>query len=53
VNLVDAETKQVVWEGEIAGVVGLPVNDPVRATQDVDAAVAKLFTKYPPRTTGA
>jgi hypothetical protein len=53
VNLVDAETKQVVWEGEIADVVGLPVNNPVRATQDVDAAVGKLFTKYPPRTSGA
>jgi hypothetical protein len=53
VNLVDAKTKQVVWEGEIADVVDLPVNNPVRATEDVDAAVAKLFTKYPPQSSGA
>ena len=53
VNLVDAKTKQVVWEGEVADAVNLPVDNPVRATRDVDAAVAKLFTKYPPRTSGA
>jgi hypothetical protein len=53
VNLVDAQTKQVVWEGEIADVVELPVNNPVRATRDVDAAVARLFTKYPPWVAGA
>jgi hypothetical protein len=53
VNLVDAKTKQVVWEGEVPDVVNLPVDNPVRATQEVDAAVTKLFTKYPPQTTGA
>jgi hypothetical protein len=53
VNIVDAKTKQVVWEGEVADVVNLPVNNPVRATKDVDAAVAKLFSKYPPQSTGA
>jgi hypothetical protein len=53
VNLVDAKTKQVVWEGDVADVVNLPVDNPVRATQEVDAAVAKLFTKYPPRASGA
>jgi hypothetical protein len=53
VNLVDAKTKQVVWEGEVPDVVNLPVDNPVRATKEVDAAVTKLFTKYPPQTTGA
>ena len=53
VNLVDAKTKQVVWEGEVPDVVNLPVDNPVRATQEVDAAVTKLFTKYPPQTAGA
>ena len=53
VNLVDATTKQVVWEGEVADVVNLPVANPIKATQEVDAAVAKLFTKYPPQTSGA
>ena len=53
VHLVDAKTKQVVWEGEIADVLNLPVNDPDRATKAVDAAVAKLFTKFPPQSSGA
>ena len=50
VNLVDAKTKKVVWEGEVPDVVNLPVDNPVRATKEVDAAVTKLFTKYPPQT---
>jgi hypothetical protein len=49
VNLVDAKTKQVVWEGEVADVVNLPVGNPVSATRQIDGAVAKLFTKYPPQ----
>lgn len=49
VNLIDAKTKQVVWQGEIADAVNLPVANPLRATQDIDTAVAKLFAKYPPR----
>jgi hypothetical protein len=53
VNLIDAKTKQVVWQGEIADVVNLPVENPVQATQQIDAAVAKLFAKYPPRSTSA
>jgi uncharacterized protein DUF4136 len=53
VNLVDAKTKKVVWEGEVPDVVNLPVDNPVRATKEVDAAVTKLFTKYPPQTSGA
>lgn len=53
VNLVDAKTKQVVWEGEVADVVNLPVENPVKATQQIDAAVTKLFTKYPPQSSRA
>jgi hypothetical protein len=48
VNLVDARTKQVVWEGEVADVVSLPVGDPASATRQIDEATAKLFAKYPP-----
>jgi hypothetical protein len=53
VNLIDAKTKQVVWEGEVADAVSLPVGNPVSATHQIDGAVAKLFAKYPPRATGA
>jgi hypothetical protein len=53
VNLVDAKTKQVVWEGEVPDVVNIPVDNPIRATKEVDAAVTQLFAKYPPQTTGA
>ena len=49
VNLIDAKTKRVVWHGEVADVVSLPVSDPLRATRQVDDAVAKLFAKYPPQ----
>ena len=53
VNLIDAKTKQVVWQGEIADVVNLPVGNPVSATKQIDGAVAKLFAKYPPQSPGA
>lgn len=53
VHLVDARTKQVVWEGEVAGVVRLPVQDPLQATKQVDNAVAHLFAKYPPPSAAA
>jgi hypothetical protein len=53
VNLIDARNKQVVWEGEVADVVNLPVANPQRATKQVNLAVAKLFTKYPPKSAGA
>jgi hypothetical protein len=53
VNLIDAKTKQVVWQGEVADVVSLPVGNPTSATRQVDVAVAKLFTKYPPKASGA
>jgi hypothetical protein len=53
VNMIDAKTKQVVWDGQVADVVSLPVANPVRATKEVDVAVAKLFAKYPPKPSGA
>jgi hypothetical protein len=53
VNMIDAKTKQVVWQGEVADVVSLPVKDPLRATRQIDDAVAKLFEKYPPQSSGA
>ena len=51
VNLIDAKTKQVVWNGEALDAIALPVNNPSGTTQKIDAAVAKLFTKYPVQAT--
>jgi hypothetical protein len=48
VCLVDAATRRVVWEGQAADVLGLPVSNPERATKQVGQAVAKIFAKYPP-----
>jgi hypothetical protein len=53
VNMIDAKTKQVIWQGEVADVVSLPVKDPLRATRQIDDAVAKLFEKYPPQSSAA
>lgn len=53
VNMMDAKTKQVVWEGQVADVLSLPVSDPAHATQRIDGAVAKLFAKYPPQSAAA
>jgi hypothetical protein len=53
VHLIDAKTKKVVWEGEVADVVSLPIGNPVTATKQIDEAVAKLFSKYPPPPSGA
>ena len=49
VNLVDAKTHRVVWRGEAADVLSLPVGDPADASQRVNGAVAKMFAKYPPQ----
>jgi hypothetical protein len=49
VTLIDANTKQVVWEGEIAGVVPIPVTNPASATDKINQAVEKLFQRYPPK----
>jgi hypothetical protein len=53
VNLIDAKTKNVVWQGQVADVLRLPVDNPVSATHQIDAAVAKMFAKYPPQSSPA
>jgi hypothetical protein len=53
VTLVDARSRRVVWEGQVADVVSLPVSNPTVATRRIDGAVAKLFAKYPPQPSGA
>jgi hypothetical protein len=49
VNLVDAKTKRVVWQGEVADALSLPAGNPGQATQRIDQAVTKMFAKYPPQ----
>jgi len=51
--MVDAKTKTLVWQGQAADVLSLPVNDPVKATQRIDRAVAKMLAKYPSRSTAS
>ena len=53
VNLIDAKSRKVVWQGEIGDVLSLPVSDPLAATRQIDGAVAKLFAKYPPQVSPA
>lgn len=48
ISLVDAKTKRVVWQGQAADVLSLPVENPASATGKIDAAVAKILAKYPP-----
>jgi len=51
VCMVDAKTKKLVWQGQAADVLSLPVNDPAKATQRIDQAVAKILSRYPSRST--
>lgn len=46
--LVDAKTRHLIWQGQAADVLGLPVSDPAKATRQVDQAVGKILAKYPP-----
>jgi len=48
VSLVDAKTRRVVWQGQAADVLSLPIGDPAKATRSIDEAVSKIFAKYPP-----
>jgi Domain of unknown function (DUF4136) len=48
IHLVDAKTKRVVWQGQAADVLSLPVDNPASATSKIDNAVAKILAKYPP-----
>lgn len=50
VSMVDAKTHRVVWQGQAADVLSLPVNNPKRADVNIDRAVAKILAKFPPRT---
>lgn len=52
VSLVDAKTHREVWQGQAADVLSLPVTSPKNATKDINQAVAKIFTKYPPEMKG-
>jgi hypothetical protein len=52
VSLVDAKTHREVWQGQAADVLGLPVSNSKNATKDINQAVAKIFTKYPPEMKG-
>lgn len=51
VSLVDAKTRRVVWQGQAADVVALPVGNPTKATASIDRAVSKMFATYPPSAT--
>lgn len=48
VCLVDAKTRRVIWRGQADRAIGLPVNNPAKATRSIDEAVGKIFAKYPP-----
>jgi hypothetical protein len=48
--MIDAKTHRVVWQGQAADVLSLPVNNAQRADVDIDRAVAKILDKFPPRT---
>jgi hypothetical protein len=48
VTMIDAKTHQVVWQGEAADVLPLPVRNPKKATQEIDVGVKKLLAKFPP-----
>ena len=52
VYLVSAQTHRVVWQGRAPDVVLLPPGDEVHARQQIDGAVASLFTKFPPASRG-
>jgi hypothetical protein len=52
VSVVDAKTHREVWQGQAADVLSLPVSSPKGAIKDINQAVAKIFTKYPPALKG-
>jgi hypothetical protein len=51
VSVVDAKTDKVMWQGQAADVVDLPVARPERAEAQIGHAVAEIFKKFPPQTT--
>ena len=48
VSLVDAKTRRVVWQGQAADVLRLPVGNPDKASDQLSQAVARIFAKFPP-----
>jgi hypothetical protein len=52
VYLVSAQTHRIVWQGRSPDVLLLPPGDQVHARQQIDGAVATLFTKFPPASKG-
>jgi uncharacterized protein DUF4136 len=50
VSVVDAKTDKVMWQGQAADVVDLPVARPERAEAQIGHAVAEIFKKFPPQT---
>jgi hypothetical protein len=52
VYLVSAQTHRIVWQGRAPDVLLLPPGDQVHARQQIDGAVATLFTKFPPASKG-
>jgi hypothetical protein len=51
ISMVDAKTHRLVWQGQAADALDLPVNDPSKATRSIDQAVASILAKYPPAST--
>ena len=47
VDLYDVSTKKQIWRGEVTKTVKAQ-KDPAKLQKNLDKAVAKLFTKYPP-----
>lgn len=52
VYLVSTRNRQVVWQARAPDVLLLPPGSVVHARQQIDGAVAELFTKFPPSSKG-
>ena len=49
-SMVNAKTHRVMWQGQEAGALSLPVSNSRRADVDINHAVARILHKFPPRT---
>jgi uncharacterized protein DUF4136 len=52
VYLVNARTRRVVWQAQAPDVLLLPPGSPAHASEQIDGAVAALFTKFPASSKG-
>ena len=50
VHLMDARTHRVIWQAQTPDAIDLPVGNPAKSEHQVDVAVSKLFSRFPPRT---